>query len=195
MRANCSRSSRSTASGRARSIVGEDLGTVEEQVRQTLAAQRVLSYRLLWFEKAPPARYPEQALAAVTTLDLPTIAGLWTGSDLVAQRELGLSPNEQGTREIAGRVSRMTKATPRTPAPALVVRVYESLARAPSRILTATLDDAMVVEERPNIPATTDEWPNWSLALPAPIETLDTNPVAAKIAKALGRKRRAPRRG
>jgi len=53
----------------------------------------------------------------------------------------------------------------------------------------------MAVEERPNIPATTDEWPNWSLALPAPIETLDTNLVAAKIAKALGRKRRAPRGG
>jgi len=181
---------------RARAIiVGEDLGTVEEQARQTLAARRVLSYRLLWFEKAPPAGYPEQALAAVTTHDLPTIAGLWTGSDLIVQRELGLSPNEQGTRDIAARVGRMTRTTPRTPAPTVVVRVYESLARAPSRILTATLDDAMAVEERPNIPATTNEWPNWSLALPAPIETLDTNPVAAKIAKALGRKRRVPRSG
>jgi len=181
---------------RARAIVvGEDLGTVEEEARQTLAAQRVLSYRLLWFENAPPARYPEQALAAVTTHDLPTIAGLWTGSDLIAQRELGLSPNEQGTREIVARVRGMTKATSRTPAPTVVARVYESLARAPSRILTATLDDAMVVEERPNIPATTDEWPNWSLALPAPIETLETNPIAVKIAKALGRKRRAARRG
>jgi 4-alpha-glucanotransferase len=48
-------------------IVGEDLGTVEEGVRKQLAESRILSYRLLWFENEPPARYPELALAAVTT--------------------------------------------------------------------------------------------------------------------------------
>ena len=57
-------------------IVGEDLGTVEEGVRKQLAESRILSYRLLWFESDPPARYPELALAAVTTHDLPTVAGL-----------------------------------------------------------------------------------------------------------------------
>jgi 4-alpha-glucanotransferase len=179
---------------RARAIiVGEDLGTVDDEARDALAARRVLSYRLLWFEKESPSHYPEQALAAVTTHDLPTIAGLWTGSDLAVQKELGLSPNEQGTREIAARVKRMTRATPRTPTTTLVARVHESLAQAPSRILTATLDDAMAVEERPNMPATTDEWPNWSLALPEPIETLEENRVAVRIARALRRKRR-PRR-
>lgn len=176
---------------RARAIiVGEDLGTVEEETRQALAARRVLSYRLLWFERGAPSRYPEQALAAVTTHDLPTIAGLWTGSDLAAQKELGLSPNEAGTREIAARLKRLTKATSRTPLATVIVQVHASLAKAPSRILTATLDDAMAVEERPNMPATSSEWPNWSVALPEPIETLEKSPVAARIAKALSRSRR-----
>ena len=170
-------------------IVGEDLGTVEDSVRETLAATRVLSYRLLWFEKKSPSRFPEQALAAVTTHDLPTIAGLWNGSDLAAQKELGLSPNEQGTREIVARVRRLTAATTRTPTSTVIVRVHEGLAQAPSRLLTATLDDAMGVEERPNMPATRDEWPNWSLALPEPIETLDRNPVAARISRALRRRK------
>jgi 4-alpha-glucanotransferase len=170
-------------------IVGEDLGTVEDDVRQTLAAKRVLSYRLLWFEKESPSRYPEQALAAVTTHDLPTIAGLWTGSDLAAQKELGLSPNEAGTREILSRMKRLTKATSRTATPTVVVRLHESLAQAPSRILTATLDDAMAVEERPNMPATRDEWPNWSQALPEPIETLETSALARRIARTLRRRR------
>ena len=88
-------------SQRARAvIVGEDLGTVEADVHEQLASKQILSYRLLWFENGPPSRYPEGALAAVTTHDLPTIAGLWSGSDLEAQTRLGLSPNEAGTARI-----------------------------------------------------------------------------------------------
>jgi 4-alpha-glucanotransferase len=71
--------------------------------------------------------------------------------------------------------------------PEVVARVHEALGRAPSRILTATLDDAMAVEERPNMPATNDEWPNWRLALPEPIETLKTSRLAKRIARALNR--------
>jgi len=175
-------------SQRARAvIVGEDLGTVEESTREQLAAHHLLSYRLLWFEKTRPAQYPENALAAITTHDLPTVVGLWSGFDLDVQKELGLSPNEAGTREIRQRVQRMTRAPASAPPVEVVARVHEALARAPSRILTATLDDAMAVEERPNMPATHDEWPNWRLALPAPIEALKTSRLAKRIARALNR--------
>jgi 4-alpha-glucanotransferase len=168
-------------------IVGEDLGTVEEDVRAALSAGNVLSYRLVWFEKRAPSRYPAGALAAVSTHDLPTIAGIWSGRDLDVQKDLGLSPNEAGTRQIRSRVRRMTRATARTSTTAVVARVHEALGKAPSRILTATLDDAMEVEERPNMPATTDEWPNWRLALPEPIESLATSRLARRIARALHR--------
>lgn len=64
-------------SQRARAVViGEDLGTVAPGVRERLAAQQILSSRLLWLESEPPARYPPLSLAAVTTHDLPTIGGL-----------------------------------------------------------------------------------------------------------------------
>ena len=183
-------------SQRARAvIVGEDLGTVEEETRADLMRHNVLSYRLLWFEKGPPSRFPEQALAAVTTHDLPTIAGLWTGSDVAAQTELGLAPNEKGTREILNRVKRLARASRRTPLPKVITSLHEALAAAPSRILTATLDDAMAVQERPNMPATTTEWPNWSIALPSPIETLEKNATAARIARTLSRVRPRPGRG
>jgi len=70
-------------------VVGEDLGTVEPYVREEMARRDILSTRLLWFEPEPPARYPERSMGAVTTHDLPTIAGLWTGADLAAQRAIG----------------------------------------------------------------------------------------------------------
>jgi 4-alpha-glucanotransferase len=169
-------------------IVGEDLGTVEDETREQLAAKHILSYRLLWFEKTPPSRFSERALAAVTTHDLPTIAGLWSGSDLRAQQRLGLSPNAAGTAEIRARVRRLTRSQEATAAPAVIARLHEALSHAPSRILTATLDDAMAVEERPNMPATTHEWPNWRIALPQPIESLKKSRLAGGIAHALRRR-------
>lgn len=169
-------------------IVGEDLGTVEDDVRRQLSKKRVLSYRLLWFERVPPSRFPEAALAAVTTHDLPTVAGLWSGQDLVAQKRLGLSPNEEGTAEIRDRIKRLARVGESTPLDEVIVRVHEALGRAPSRIVTGTLDDAMAVEERPNMPATTDEWPNWRLGLPQPIETLTRSARAQRIARALYRR-------
>ena len=181
-------------SRRARAfIVGEDLGTVEERTRAELAARRILSYRLVWFEKTPPASYPEQALSAITTHDLPTVAGLWAGADLEAQRQLKLAPNEAGTQEIHDRVKAVTRATARTPVETVIALLHAALAAAPSRLLTATLEDAMAAPERPNMPATTHQWPNWSIPLPAPIETLTKSPLAAAIAKSLRRRARAKR--
>ena len=96
-------------------VVGEDLGTVEQGARDKLAEHKIMSYRVLWFEKDPPETYPKEALAAVTTHDLPTIAGQWTGSDLQQQRELKLKPNEESTAEINQRLASMARLKPDSP--------------------------------------------------------------------------------
>jgi 4-alpha-glucanotransferase len=162
---------------------------VEPGTREELASRRILSYRVVWFEKRPPSTYPELALTAVTTHDLPTIAGLWSGSDLEEQVRLQLAPNAAGTRAIRQRVGRMVNGTARTPVRTVIARLHAALAEAPSRILTATLEDAMAVKERPNMPATSRERPNWSLALPHPIEMLPAQPLPRRIARALRRRR------
>jgi 4-alpha-glucanotransferase len=167
-------------------IVGEDLGTIDEKFRQQLMDSCVLSYRLVWFENDPPSRFPERALAAVTTHDLPTIAGLWTGSDLTAQRELGLEPNEEGMNLIRDRLSARLDVSEEAPVNEVIRRTYELLGRAPSKIVSATLDDALAVKERPNMPgASTDHWPNWSLALPKSQEELEQDVLGREIAQAL----------
>jgi 4-alpha-glucanotransferase len=76
------------------------------------------------------------------------------------------------------------------PVETVIERAYSLLAEAPSLIVSATLEDALAVKARTNMPGTVDQWPNWSVALPGGIEALEQSPLAAAIAKAL---RGAPR--
>jgi 4-alpha-glucanotransferase len=170
-------------------VVGEDLGTVQDSVRAELQARSVLSYKLLWFEPDPPYRWPEQSFGAITTHDLPTVAGLWTGRDLELQRAAGVEPNEESTRELRHRLRDWTGCEDDSPVADVVESAHELLAKAPSRVVTATIDDALCVEERPNQPGTTVET-NWSTALPVPLEDLIDDPQVNRIARALNTRQR-----
>jgi 4-alpha-glucanotransferase len=168
-------------------IVGEDLGTVEEGVRETLAARKMLSYRLLYFEPTAARHFPELALTSVTTHDLATIAGLWSGSDVEDQRRIGAKPNEVAMRGLRDKLARLDGIPADATAEVAIERTYAALAEAPSRVLLATLDDALAVPERPNMPGTVTEWPNWSLALPKTLEELEEAALPRKLAAALTR--------
>jgi 4-alpha-glucanotransferase len=170
-------------------VVGEDLGTVEDFVRQELFERAVHSYRLLWFEPSRPdgGTWPFRALAAMTTHDLPTVAGLWSGADLAAQRALGLDPNEAATVALRDRLAGWVDADDSVPVVEVIERAYRLLGRSPCDLVSATLEDALAVEERPNMPGTVDEWPNWSIALPEPLEVLEQAALPRAIAAALDR--------
>ena len=166
-------------------IVGEDLGTVEEEVRGALAARQILSYRLLWFEAELPGRYPALSLAAVSTHDLPTIAGVWTGADLDAQRAAGLPGDEAAARALHDRLRAVTGVVADATVDQVVTQIHERLAEAPSAWIVATLDDALAAPDRPNLPGTTTERPNWALPLPEPIEVIERHPLVRAVATAL----------
>jgi 4-alpha-glucanotransferase len=170
-------------------VVGEDLGTVEPRLRWEMAARDMLGYRVLWFEQVPPARFPRKVLAAVTTHDLPTIAGLWTGEDVEAQRALGLTPDEGAHEALRRRLARALGLARDAPVRDVVTATYELLASAPCALLAATLEDALEVAERPNHPGTTEAWPNWSRALPRTLEELVRDEGTGAISRALARGR------
>ncbi len=149
-------------------VVGEDLGTVQDEVREELRRRRILSYKLYWFERDAPAEYPEQALAALTTHDLPTLAGVWSGHDPMP--------------EVRERLSRLRGA-----GGDVLAAAYAALADAPCRLLAATLEDVTGMAERPNVPGTTDEHPNWSLRLPLTLEELMADPRPHAVAGILRR--------
>jgi 4-alpha-glucanotransferase len=168
-------------------VVGEDLGTVEPGVHEALAERDILSYRVLWFEDEEPARWPVGALAAVTTHDLPTVAGLWTGSDAeeqLATTRMTEDDVRSGREELLGRLRRTGVAADAGVEDA-VRSAYDELATAPSLLLAAALDDAVLAARRPNIPGTTDR-DNWRIPLPLTLEQLVEDDGAARLARTLG---------
>jgi 4-alpha-glucanotransferase len=172
-------------SHRARAlVVGEDLGTVEAGVREAMGEHGILSYRLLWFEEDDPARWPAEAMAAVTTHDLPTVAGLWTGADVEEQREHGTGTDEELEQGRTALLERLKGVRQNAKPETAVRRAYARLAEAPSLLLSATLEDAVCDRRRPNMPGTTDR-PNWSLPLPVAVEDLAEHPLLQEVARTL----------
>ena len=151
-------------------VVGEDLGTVEPYVRDELARRQILSYKLLPFEPGPVEALPALALAASTTHDLPTLAGAWTGSDAETQRALGRPIDEDDVATFRRELAARACVTEDVPTEVLIDGVHRQLAGSPCAIVTATLEDALGLSERPNVPGTIDEWPNWRIPLPLPLE-------------------------
>lgn len=178
-------------------VVGEDLGTVEEGVREKMAECDMLSYRLLWFEDTSPADYPEKALAAITTHDLPTLAGIWTGADFELQRRSGLDPDKAATEQLRQKMVQAGGVDPRADVETAAVRTFEQLAGAPSVIVMATMEAACLASERPNMPGAEGKYPNWSLGLPLLLEEIETMPFPRRLAEILSRRNRVlptPRR-
>ncbi|HEX4143968.1 MAG TPA: 4-alpha-glucanotransferase [Pirellulales bacterium] len=171
-------------------IIGEDLGTVEAGTRERLAAHDILSYALLYFERGRPSDYPAKALAAITTHDLPTLAGLWSGSDLVEQIALQLSPDRGEEQALRQRLAGLTGLAETASIDALILAAHAALAQARSMLVVATLEDALAVPERPNIPNTTSyQRPNWSRALPVPLDDFAAMARPAELARILSAQR------
>jgi 4-alpha-glucanotransferase len=155
-------------------VVGEDLGLVQPSVRRHLRERGSLSYRLLWFEGSEPRLWPRDAVAAVGTHDLPTVAGIWT-----------LTEPEHRLHHLRQKLVTMTRLPDATAPVDVAVAAYTELARGRPRIVLASLEDALGVSERPNVPGTTTEFPNWRLALPASIEEIEKSDGVNRIAEAM----------
>ncbi len=186
-------------STRARTLViGEDLGTVPDWVRERLATAGVLSYRVLYFERngdgslKSPSAYPSQSLGVVTTHDLPTLSGYWEGTDIETRASLGLCASEEARlgaladrQHDKARILAALKAEGLLPAglsedPAhspvmtaeLMAAIHLYLARTPSWVVLANVEDVLGQCAQTNVPGTVDQHPNWSRKLSRTVEEM-----------------------
>lgn len=178
-------------------VIGEDLGTVPDELRHRLYELGVLSYRVLYFEKdwqanrfKLPEEYPEQALATASTHDLPTLSGFWQKHDLSLRDQLDLFPSaeireqqygarEHDRRELLLALQQAGLATDLDIENELnttlsddlqqLLQIY--LAKSPAQLMMLQLEDIFAQVEQVNLPGTVDQYPNWQRRLASGLES------------------------
>ena len=194
-------------------IIGEDLGTVAPHIRRELHKRGILSYKVFYFERTrncefrEPENYPRQAMAAVTTHDLPTLAGFWEGKDIQIKQALDLYPRpqmaelerqarEQDRDNVASALARR-KLLPRVPplrpiagqaCPEEVrLGVLEYLGQSEAALVEIRLEDVFGLPEQQNLPGTITEYPNWKRKIPVSLAQMRAAPEAQNLAARMAR--------
>jgi len=204
-------------SERARCVViGEDLGTVPAGLRASMATSRILSCRVLYFERrqdgsfSPPDQYPSLSQVSVSTHDLPTLLGYWRGRDIELHAKLGVfasadavSAAHQERADLRLALLAVLRSAGLWPAEEdpdasqqaaerFAQAVHSFLALTPARLLMVQLEDVLGLEEQANLPGTIDEHPNWRQKLPAPNEQITKDERAVSLAGRLNALRPPP---
>ncbi len=188
-------------SSRARCmIVGEDLGTVPEGLREPLAEADVQSYRVLLLERNgigfnPPENYARNALTCISTHDLPTFAGWWEGADLKERHALGMPGHADLTATLAIRDKEKTAliealiaegliegpADAERQAEDVMPAAHAFIARSPAALVVAQTDDLAAERVAVNLPGTSLERPNWQRKIETPIPGLLKTRIAQAV--------------
>ena len=188
-------------------VVGEDLGTVEPEIREVLARFGILSYRVFFFEKnrdgafRAAAEYPPQALVSSATHDLPTLAGFWIGADIEARRNAGAIDADAYRSQWAARTSEKQKVLDRLFAegllrddlprhaadyPELTGDLHHAaigfLARTTAELLAVNQEDLTKETAQQNLPGTTWQYPNWGRKMRYTVEDLLADETARSFA-------------
>ncbi|HEX7486952.1 MAG TPA: 4-alpha-glucanotransferase [Vicinamibacterales bacterium] len=167
-------------------IIAEDLGTVPDFVRQSLARLGVPGYKVFrwerhWETKGQPYRdpsaYPATSVATSGTHDTEPAAAWWDGLDADERATVLATPG------VAERVARLDDAAGEF-SPALRDVLLEVLFASGSDFLLLPVQDVFGWRGRINTPANHGDH-NWTWRLPWPVDTLDRVPEARERAETL----------
>ncbi|MFU8816413.1 MAG: 4-alpha-glucanotransferase [Pseudomonadales bacterium] len=182
-------------------VIGEDLGTVPDELRAALTRMGILSSRIFYFEQdahgeyLQPARLPRQALVAVSNHDLPTLRGFWLGEDIRLREQLGMLQDEgerdaqlaQRARDRASVLTALAReglleqvehaaADGVDLSEAVLLAVHRYLARSPAMVQAVQIEDVLGVTSQVNVPGTAFEHPNWRRKLPGYLDGWAADP-------------------
>lgn len=152
-------------------VIGEDLGTVPDEVPKLMRRWGVLSTKVLYFERTKagsfraPAAYPRGCLLSANTHDLATLAGFESGRDLELHHAAGVLDDAQRADQVAERRAAVVALRRQARVPrgrALVPGVYAFLGRSRARLLSVALDDLAGEVDPVNLPGVPiSRYPSW----------------------------------
>ncbi len=175
-------------------VIGEDLGTVTGEVRQSLAETGILSYRLFWFERdgagnfRRPEEYPTHAVVSTTTHDLPTLAGFASGRDIEARRAAGLIGEEAYRFQHTAREDETARLNSILLATGFTGDPIGFLLSTPCALAVINQEDLTGETEQQNLPGSTWQYPNWRRKMKIPVE--DFAAIESRLAEAIARSAR-----
>ena len=174
--------------------IGEDLGTVPENFRDTLSAWGVWSYLVVMFERnwdgsfRRPEDYPERAIATFNTHDLATFAGWMSSHDLRTKHAINVDPGETEDDRHHSRVTLCAALSAATGHQEISFDdVAAFLGATPSRLVSIAIEDVLGVEDQVNVPGTVTQHPNWRRRWPVTLEELSSDQRLRRIAATLAR--------
>jgi 4-alpha-glucanotransferase len=172
-------------------VIGEDLGTVTGEVRQSLAATGILSYRLFWFERdgagnfRRPDEYPAHAVVSTTTHDLPTLSGFASGRDIEARLTAGLIEEESYRFQRAARADEVARLNAILLATGFTDDPIGFLLSTPCAVAVINQEDLTGETEQQNLPGSTWQHPNWRRKMKVAVE--DFGQIESRLADAITR--------
>ncbi len=178
-------------------VIGEDLGTVTEEVRRSLAETGILSYRLLWFERdgagnfRRPEEYPAHAAVSTTTHDLPTLAGFASGRDIESRRAAGLIDEDAYRFQHAARADEVGRLNAVLLATGFTNDAIDFLFSTPCALAVVNQEDLTGETEQQNLPGSTWQYPNWRRKMKIPVEEFAG--IEARLREAITRSGRSSR--
>lgn len=186
-------------------VLGENLGTVSDEINATMEQWQMLGMYELQFEAwraEEQGRISEPApltVAGLNTHDMPTFAGWWEGHDIIDSVDLGLvEPGEAPARldERRAHIAALARVLGRELGTEVAAEPREVLAAAlewlggtPAQIVLATLEDLWLEERPQNVPGTNDERPNWRRRFALRLSDALDDPTVVGTLEALQRAR------
>ncbi|MCU7646762.1 4-alpha-glucanotransferase [Pseudomonas piscis] len=194
-------------------VLGEDLGTVPDGLREKLAARAILGMRVLLFEQdhgchfKPILDWPDNALATTSTHDLPPLAGWWHGRDIEWNQRLELVDDagarhwrEHRQRERDGLRQALARdpqnfREPLDETDQLLDASVRFLGHTRAPLVLLPLEDALGIDEQANLPGTVTGHPNWRRRLAGSARhLLDDSDAARRLEQLACARRQAQER-
>lgn len=188
-------------------VVGEDLGTVTDDLRALLDGSGIRRMYVLGFEPASAESHPSAvaspgSVASLNTHDMPSFSSYLCGDDIRERVQIGQLPaaaeaeaRSVREREVDALLDRIGAPGVSEPSPgrasAALAPVLDVLGRSRARFVVVSGGDLLGVRERHNIPGTTVEYPNWRLRSPLAIEALKSDDAVRQLLLTLDAARRA----